>query len=94
MERYLFSFQMMHKSQFYKLDSYDWFCAPGVTCQVVYQYVTFQILYFAFIIYKIYPIVFILAVLNSGLEDSAMPLKNHMQRNTHIFNESLMKRIK
>ncbi len=29
MERYLFSFQMMHKSQFRKIDPYDWFCAPG-----------------------------------------------------------------
>ncbi len=25
---YLFSFQMMHKSQFPQIDSYDWFCAP------------------------------------------------------------------
>ncbi len=23
---YLFSFQMMHKSQFPKMDRYDWFC--------------------------------------------------------------------
>ncbi len=29
MESYLFSFQMMHKSQFWKIDPYDWFCAPG-----------------------------------------------------------------
>ncbi len=26
---YLFSFQMMHTSQFPKIDAYDWFCAPG-----------------------------------------------------------------
>ncbi len=26
MESYLFSFQMMYKSQ---IDPYDWFCAPG-----------------------------------------------------------------
>ncbi len=25
----LFSFQMMHKSQFHKMYPYDWFCAPG-----------------------------------------------------------------
>ncbi len=25
---YVFSFQMMHKSQFKKMDPYDWFCAP------------------------------------------------------------------
>ncbi len=30
-EAYLFSFQMMHKSQFKKIDPYDCFCAPGVT---------------------------------------------------------------
>ncbi len=29
MESYLFSFQMMHTSQFHKIDPYDWFCAPG-----------------------------------------------------------------
>ncbi len=29
MESYLFSFQMMHKSQFQKMYTYDWFCAPG-----------------------------------------------------------------
>ncbi len=29
MQSYLFSFQMMHKSQFRKIDPYDWFCAPG-----------------------------------------------------------------
>ncbi len=29
MESYLFSFQMMYKSQFQKIDPYDWFCAPG-----------------------------------------------------------------
>ncbi len=29
MESYLFSFQMMYKSQFRKIDTYDWFCAPG-----------------------------------------------------------------
>ncbi len=29
MERYLFSFQMMYESQFWKIDPYDWFCAPG-----------------------------------------------------------------
>ncbi len=29
MESYLFSFQMMHKSQFHKIDPYDWFCAAG-----------------------------------------------------------------
>ncbi len=29
MESYLFSFQMMYKSQFRKMDPYDWFCAPG-----------------------------------------------------------------
>ncbi len=29
MESYLFSFQMMYKSQFQKMDLYDWFCAPG-----------------------------------------------------------------
>ncbi len=27
---YLFSFQMMHKSQFHKSDPYDWFCAPHI----------------------------------------------------------------
>ncbi len=26
---YLFSFQMMHKSQLKKIDPYDWFCGPG-----------------------------------------------------------------
>ncbi len=29
MENCLFSFQMMHKSQFQKIDPYDWFCGPG-----------------------------------------------------------------
>ncbi len=29
MESYLFSFQMIHKSQFRKIDTYDWFCGPG-----------------------------------------------------------------
>ncbi len=29
MESYLFSFQMMHTSQFHKTDPYDWFCGPG-----------------------------------------------------------------
>ncbi len=28
-EYYLFSFQMMYKSQFQKIDPYDWFCGPG-----------------------------------------------------------------
>ncbi len=43
MESYLFSFQMMHKSQFHKIDPYDWFCAPGSgsdccnECLSVYQ---------------------------------------------------------
>ncbi len=44
MESYLFSFQMMHKSQFQKIDPYDWFCGhnllwldvvSGVVVQVV-----------------------------------------------------------
>ncbi len=26
---YLFSFRIQYKSQFWKIDSYDWFCAPG-----------------------------------------------------------------
>ncbi len=26
---YLFSFQMMYKSQFQEIDPYDWFCGPG-----------------------------------------------------------------
>ncbi len=29
MESYLFSFWMIHKSQFWEIDPYDWFCAPG-----------------------------------------------------------------
>ncbi len=29
MESYLFSFQMMHTSQFHKTDPYDWFCGRG-----------------------------------------------------------------
>ncbi len=29
MESLLFSFQMMYKSQFQKIDTYDWFCCPG-----------------------------------------------------------------
>ncbi len=29
MESLLFSFHMMHKSQFRKIDPYDWFCDPG-----------------------------------------------------------------
>ncbi len=29
MEKYLFSFNMMHKSKFWKIDPYDWFCSPG-----------------------------------------------------------------
>ncbi len=28
-EAYLFSFQMMYKSQFQEIDLYDWFCGPG-----------------------------------------------------------------
>ncbi len=28
MESYLFSFQLMYKSLFKKMDAYDWFCAP------------------------------------------------------------------
>ncbi len=31
MDSYLFSFQMMYKSQFRKIDPYDWFCRPRVT---------------------------------------------------------------
>ncbi len=29
MESYLFSFQIMYTSQFWKIDPYDWFCGPG-----------------------------------------------------------------
>ncbi len=29
MENDLFSFQIMHKSQFKKIDAYDWFCGSG-----------------------------------------------------------------
>ncbi len=29
MQSYVFSFQMMHTSQFGKIDPYDWFCAPS-----------------------------------------------------------------
>ncbi len=29
MDAYLFSFQMMYKSQFRKIDPYDLFCGPG-----------------------------------------------------------------
>ncbi len=29
MESYLFSFQMMYKSQFWKIDPYDWFVVHG-----------------------------------------------------------------
>ncbi len=38
---YLFSFQMMHKSQFRKNDPYDWFCGPGshiYTVHYIYIY--------------------------------------------------------
>ncbi len=36
MENYLFSFQMMHKSQFQITDPYDWFCAP--VCSIVQEF--------------------------------------------------------
>ncbi len=29
MKYYLLSSQMMHKSQFHRIDTYDWFCGPG-----------------------------------------------------------------
>ncbi len=32
---HLFSFQMMYKSQFQKIDHYDWFCGPGRVTFVV-----------------------------------------------------------
>ncbi len=38
MESYLFSFQMMHKSQFQKIDPYDWFCGPGSHIVICKQY--------------------------------------------------------
>ncbi len=37
MESYLFSFQMMYTSQFQKINTYDWFCAPHVLVLELYR---------------------------------------------------------
>ncbi len=46
----LFSFQMMHKSQFRKIGPYDWFCGPGSHI----SYIT-SVFDFAMIILELYP---------------------------------------
>ncbi len=43
----LFSFQMMHKSQFHKMYPYDWFCAPGSYIMIVLIWASvFRVVFF------------------------------------------------
>ncbi len=48
MER-LFSFQVMYKSQFHKIDPYDWFCGPG---SHIYIYI-YNIFIYRFFLYTV-----------------------------------------